>query len=358
MENNTNIRIIDIAKLAEVSPGTVDRVLHNRGKVSPEKRAKVEKVLKELNYEPNMVARVLASKRIYRIAVLTPVFTEGEYWELVCEGIDKATAELRKFNLVTVYFQYNQYDRRSFDKAVNLFKEEAFDGVLIATQFGEKVIQLSKELDEKEIPYIYIDSDISGQNDLSYFGGDSFASGVIAAKLLVGEVGKEADIFFAHIRFKYKEISVQMKTRELGFMDYLNKHHFNGKIHQVEIDPENYAESIRQLENIVDKSQGLVGGIVLNSRIYELIRLTDKMNAVMRSRIRLIGHDAIDANLEALEEEKVSFILSQRPEVQGYDAIKALGNYFLFKQTPEKVNYMPIDILIKENMEFYNNYKL
>lgn len=75
MKENENIRIIDIAKLAEVSPGTVDRVLHNRGKVSPEKRAKVEKVLKEINYEPNMVARVLASKKVYRFAVLAPTFS-------------------------------------------------------------------------------------------------------------------------------------------------------------------------------------------------------------------------------------------------------------------------------------------
>ncbi len=97
---------------------------------------------------------------------------------------------------------------------------------------------------------------------------------------------------------------------------------------------------------------------MLNSRIYELISLLDKMDKDLSSRIRLIGHDAIERNIDALEKDKISFILSQRPEVQGYDAIKALGNYLLFKQAPDKVNYMPIDILIKENIKFYNNYKL
>lgn len=358
MKENENIRIIDIAKLAEVSPGTVDRVLHNRGKVSPEKRAKVEKVLKEINYEPNMVARVLASKKVYRFAVLAPTFSPGGYWQLVCDGIDRATSELKKFNVNTEYFQYNQYDRRSFDKAVKAFKEKEFDGVLIATQFGEQVIKLSKELDEKEIPYIYIDSGIKDQNDLSYFGGDSFASGIISAKLLLREVGLDANIFFAHIRFKYNEISVQMKTRELGFMDYLNKQDFKGKIYQVEVNPDDHTQSLAQLNEIVSNSNGLIGGVVLNSRIYELISLLDKMDKDLSSRIRLIGHDAIERNIDALEKDKISFILSQRPEVQGYDAIKALGNYLLFKQAPDKVNYMPIDILIKENIKFYNNYKL
>lgn len=358
MKDNTNIRIVDIAKLAEVSPGTVDRVLHNRGRVSPEKRAKVEKVLKEINYEPNMVARVLASKKVYKFAIISPTYTSGSYWELACNGIDLAAAELKKFNISTEYFQFDQYDRDSFDNAVYAFKEKEFDGVLIATLFGEQVVSLSKELDEKEIPYIYIDSGISGQNDLSYFGGDSFASGIIAAKLLFGEVGFSADIFFAHIRFKYKDISVQMKTREQGFMDYLKKNDFSGKVHHIEINPDNAAKDVATLKGIVDNAPDLVGGIVLNSRIYELVPLLEQMDNSQRDRIRLIGHDAIEQNIKALKDDHVSFLLSQRPELQGYDAIKALGNYFLFKQSPPKINYMPIDILIKENIDFYNNYKL
>ena len=54
------IRIKDIARLANVSTGTVDRVLHNRGEVSAKSREKVEKVLKEINYQPNIYASALA----------------------------------------------------------------------------------------------------------------------------------------------------------------------------------------------------------------------------------------------------------------------------------------------------------
>lgn len=353
-----NIRIIDIARMAGVSTGTVDRVLHNRGRVSEEKRAKVEKVLKEINYEPNMVARFLASKKSYKFAILAPTYSSGDYWQLVCEGIDKATDELKKFNISTEYFLFNQYDRFSFINAVNSFKEKEFDGVLIATLFGDYVIKLSKELDAKGMPYIYIDSGISGQKDLSYFGGDSFGTGVIAAKLLLNEVGTAADIIIAHIRFRYKEISVQMKTRENGFMEYLENNNFRGNIHHIEINPDDYTKTLLEVKDIINNSQGLVGGIVLNSRIYELVILLEKLDANQQNKIRLVGHDAIERNIKGLREGRISFILSQRPELQGYDALKAMGNYFLFKQVPEKVNYMPIDILIKENVDYYSNYKL
>lgn len=358
MKDNTNIRIIDIARMAGVSAGTVDRVLHNRGRVSEDKRAKVEKVLKEIDYEPNMVARFLASKRSYRFAVVAPTYQVGDYWELVCNGIDRAATELKKFNISIEYFWFNQYDRNSFIDAAKLLKEREFDGVLIATLFGEHVIQLSKDLDERDIPYIYIDSGISAQNDLAYFGGDSFASGNIAAKLLLQEIGLEAEIFVVHIKFKHNEISVQMRTREQGMLYYLKKNNYAGKIHYIELNTDDQQQSIAALEDILGKTEEPIGCIVLNSRIYELITLLDEIDISLKGKLRLVGHDAIERNVEALKSGKVEFLLSQRPELQGYDAVKALGNYFLFKETPEKVNYMPIDILIKENIDFYNNYKL
>ena len=54
------IRIKDIARLAEVSVGTVDRVLHGRPGVSENSKKRVEKILNELNYQPNMYASALA----------------------------------------------------------------------------------------------------------------------------------------------------------------------------------------------------------------------------------------------------------------------------------------------------------
>ena len=265
---------------------------------------------------------------------------------------------MKKFNISIEYFQFNQYDRNSFFKAVAAFKEKEYDGVLIATLFGGYVINLSKELDEKEIPYIYIDSDILNQKDLAYFGGDSLGSGNIAANLLLKEIDIDSDIFIAHIKFKHNEISVQMKTREQGFLDCLANNNFKGKIHHIEIDPDNFTKSAEELGRFLNNNKKRVGGIVLNSRIYELVALLDKMGVEYQDKVRLIGHDAIERNVRALKQGKISFILSQRPELQGYDAVKALGNYFLFKQTPQKTNYMPIDILIKENVDYYNNYKL
>jgi len=352
-EDNRNIRIVDIAKLAGVSPGTVDRVLHNRGKVSAEKREKVEKVLKEINYEPNIMARSLALKRHYTIVVLIPGFESGNYWDTLNNGIVRAARELVNFNVNVRYLLFDQYNVNSFIAQSKTLLQNDFDAVLIAALFKEPVIELSKSLDEKEIPYVYIDSFISGQNNLAYFGANSFESGAVAGKLMMYDVGRDSDVFIANIRTNNKKDSSQTYSREQGFRDYLSKNGFSGQIHEVELS-DDYALTLRRINDLIEHNGKLQGGIVFNSRVHELVgMLFHKMSRP--HNIRLIGYDAIEKNLAALRKGQVSFLLSQRSDIQGYNGIKALSNFLIFGKRTEKTNYMPIDILIKENIEYYNN---
>ena len=71
-----NYTIKDIARMAGVSAGTVDRVLHNRGDVSSKSKAKVQKVLDEIHYQPNVFAIGLAAKKKYTFICLIPYYIE------------------------------------------------------------------------------------------------------------------------------------------------------------------------------------------------------------------------------------------------------------------------------------------
>lgn len=84
------IRIKDIAKMADVSVGTVDRVIHGRSGVSEASRKRVEEILKQLDYQPNMYASALASNKKYTFSCLLPQHEKGEYWTAVEAGIQDA----------------------------------------------------------------------------------------------------------------------------------------------------------------------------------------------------------------------------------------------------------------------------
>lgn len=90
--------IKDIAELAGVSKGTVDRVLHKRGKVSEDALKKVNEVLDKIDYQPNLMARSLKKKQIYSICVLIPDSANDPYWQPCIDGINEAKKSL---NLLT-----------------------------------------------------------------------------------------------------------------------------------------------------------------------------------------------------------------------------------------------------------------
>ena len=98
------IRIKDIALKAGVSVGTVDRVLHKRPNVSEKVREKVEKVLKEQNYEPNMYASALAYNKSYHFCVLIPSHDQVAYWEEVEQGVKKRQRLEKTFISLSVCF--------------------------------------------------------------------------------------------------------------------------------------------------------------------------------------------------------------------------------------------------------------
>ena len=91
-------------------------------------------------------------------------------------------------------------------------------------------------------------------------------------------------------------------------------------------------------------------GIVFNSRVYQL---GEYLRHAEHSMKGLIGYDLLKANVDLLKSGDVHYLIGQRPGLQGYCGVKALCDHVVFKKSVDSVKYMPIDILIKENIDFY-----
>ncbi len=91
--------IRDIAKLAGVSKTTVARALNNEGYVREETRKKIEKAVKELNYTPNHIAKVMRTNKSATIGIFIPDYANPFYSELF-KGIEEVTRKAGYMNLV------------------------------------------------------------------------------------------------------------------------------------------------------------------------------------------------------------------------------------------------------------------
>lgn len=351
---NQTYRIKDIAKLADVSTGTVDRILHKRGRVSPEAQAKVEKVLKEIDYQPNLIARSLALKKNYTIITVTPLFCEGEYWAKFSEGVDKAQQELFSYNVTVERLYFNQYDKESFDALIPQIEKSECQGVVIATLFRESVLQLTTRLDQLDIPYVLVDAYIENTRCIAYYGTHSYDSGYIAGRLLLEEIDAEEDIVVFRFIRKGEQSSTQVTKREEGFRDYLSAHTYQGRVHTLRIYGEKEGDNRALLATFFDKNPTVKAGVIFNSRACLLGEYFEELKPV--DGFKLIGYDVLDANIKYLQSGLITHLIAQRPEVQGVNSVKSLFRYLILEMKDEPVNYMPIDILVKENITYYNNY--
>ncbi len=345
-----NYTIKDIAQMAGVSAGTVDRVLHNRGDVSQKSKEKVQKVLDEINYQPNVFAIGLAAKKKYTITCMIPYYVEHDYWHSVATGIERARQELRPFNVSVDYLHYKHGDRKSYQDACQKIEKSNTDALLLAPNFREDTLSMLAYLKDKNIPFAFIDFDIEEAKALKYIGQDSYKSGYIAAKILMRNYQQGQELILFLNNNKDNPAEIQMKRRLEGFMKYISEEHKDIAIHEVILNKNNPEKNNEILSDFFRKYPKATLGAVFNSRVYQVGHYLREKGQNMTG---LIGYDLLRNNTELLKSGEVTYLIGQRPGLQGYCGVKTLCDNIVFKKSVEPLKYMPIDILIKENIDFY-----
>lgn len=353
-QSKSKIRIKDIAEMAGVSEGTVDRVLHNRGEVSAKSRKMVEKVLTEINYSPNLIARSLASKKSYHFVCLIPEHSSSDYWENVEQGFDLAATEFIQYNIVLEKRYFNQFDSATFSVVCGQICDSLPDAVIMAPIFRDETLHFTQLLKEKNIPFSFIDSMIEEADFLTYYGQNSFQSGYVAARLLLEDLPVDSKVIFLRTQRK-GAVSNQTLARKSGFLKYIEDNGLQSlELINVEMNDKDETENLDTLSLTFANHQNIRAAITFNSKVY---RLALHLQALDHSDVRLIGYDLLNENVKYLNQGVVSFLIAQRPDKQAYLSVRDMCTELIFKQQINKINYMPIDILMKENIEDYLHFK-
>ena len=353
IKGKKQIRILDIAKKANVSIGTVDRVLYNRGGVKEETKNRVLEVIKELDYKPNMLAKSLALKKNYKIYILIPDSENNNYWKKPLIGIKQATAEFKYFNLELETLIFDLASENDFKEKVDFVLKNPPDGIVFMPVFKESALMFSAQLDNKNIPYSFMDVNLSGVNNLSFVGQNAKESGKVAARLMNYAVAGNSKVLVVEI-FDRDYIPHHINNRVKSFMENLRASEKNIEVCESFIDLSTVAEPDVVLSNSFEKYKNIAGIFVPNSRSYLVARYLEKTG--LNKKI-LIGYDLTDDNIEYLKKDYIDFLINQKPEEQAYKAIKSLFDYILLNKKERKDIYVPIEIIVKENIN-YTNVKL
>ncbi len=344
--------------MANVSIGTVDRVLHNRGRVAVETRDKVLSIAKEIGYQRNIHASILAgSHRTASICSLIPYQGMDPFWDQVHIGYEKALEQIGPHSVKVHTEEFDLFNSADFVEKVQKVDMEAYDGLIVAPIFHKEWKVLLQSLEESEIPHVLINTLVEDPTEsfLCYIGPNSYQSGRLAASLLAMhcEIGDkvimiplEQDFHNAH----------HMLEKERGFRDCFAEIAPFVKVITVEFEDYNNPEALGAfLTRKIQKHPTLKGIYTSASRI-------DKMAAFFEDHavdhIKLVGYDALEGNLKYLHSRKIHYLINQNPALMGYLSLIYLAKYLVYKSVPQQLNYLPLDVILPENVPYYQNHYL
>lgn len=353
-EENPLIGVKEIARRAKVSLGTVDRVINNRAGVAEKTRVKINAIIKELNYQPNVLARRLAlrSKGTSRLAVLLPdISGETEYWKAPLEGINRADNEIRQYGIEVEHYFFDQNVQSSFADQVNSIMKDTPDGVLVTPTFERESIVLMQYCKRNKIPCVLMNSDIADEYRLCYIGPELFDSGYLSAQLVHYCLKEGQKALIVNIAREI-ENNVAILRKEDGFMAYFKEKLPDHSLLKLNTTDTGYAQVAENLSSLLEKHPQVGIIYVTNSRVSLVARW---LESVGRLDIILIGYDYLDKNIEYLKKGVIDFLLCEKPQEQGYRAVMALFQYLVFSATKQQDYLIPIDIVTSANYRYYRN---
>jgi LacI family transcriptional regulator len=346
------IRIKDIARMANVSVGTVDRVIHNRGEVAEESYKKVMQILEKTGYKPNLIARTLGSNKTFRIAVILPNPTQDEYWNQSFEGVRQAEHEWNQYGVHLANYHFELYDKNSFKTSARAALESNPDGVLTAPIFHQEAVEFFQSCQQSKIPFVVVNNNISTAGPLTFIGQDLYESGRVGAELLHLNDKTPGTYAILHV---YDDVhtSTHLTEKEKGFKDYFSEQgDQQHKVLSVDLNYTHEATIEKELSDLFADPL-LKGILVTTSRGASIVsRHLEKKG---KNGVRLVAYDLLKENMHYLKSQIIDFLINQNSKRQAFTGVGQLANHLLFQKKTSATYLFPLEIISRQNLQSYLN---
>ncbi len=336
--------IKEIALLAGVSRGTVDRVLNHRGSVNPETAEKINKIARELDYKPNRAGLVLAAqKKKLKLGVI--LFSpENPFYVDVLAGVNEKAEELTGYNC-TVIIKQIAMDLEAQLKAIDELVEEDVNGIALAPYNDDCIRERINSLSKQGIPVVTLNTDIENSRRLAYVGSNYEKSGSTAAGLLQlmtrGQVNVGIITGSSRILCHTERIAGFQKT----LRPYQNRIHITDIVEAHDDEIESYEKTFRLLRDHpeINALYFAAGGVYGGCRGVTALERQDRMC--------IVAYDLVPTTRELVKKGIISAVICQQPKVQGSRPLDLLFTYLTTGELPEKEQYyVAVDIRIRENI--------
>jgi len=335
--------IKEIATLAGVSRGTVDRVLNHRGDVNPQTEEKILKIVRALDYKPNKAGIVLAAqKKNLKLGVVL-LGVGNPFFDDVLAGVREKTRELDGYNC-SVLIRQTEYSPEEQLLAIDDLLHEGINGLAVSPYNDDAIRQKINSLWEQGIPVVTLNTDIENSRRLAYVGSHFYRSGETAAGLMhlmtKGEV---------RVGIVSGSRNILCHTERIAGFAHITAFHPNIRIVETVNNNDDDRESRRLTEKLLADHPEInafyftAGGVCGGCRAIE--------NSGRKNDITVITNDLVPTTREYMEKGLIAATICQQPFQQGSLPLAILFSYLATGDMPTvENNYVDVNIRIRENL--------
>lgn len=335
--------IKEIAALAGVSRGTVDRVLNHRGDVNPQTEEKIMQIIRDLDYKPNKAGIVLAAqKKNLKLGVIL-LGAGNPFFDDVLLGVREKEQELAGYNC-TVLVRQTEYSLLQQLDAIDSLLAEGIDGLAISPYNDNAVRERIDSLCTQGIPVVTLNTDIENSSRLAYVGSNFYRSGETAAGLMRlmtrGEV---------RVGIVSGSRNILCHTERIAGFSYAVASCPNIRIVDTVDSNDDDQLSFRLTEKLLADHPEINAFYFTAGGVYGGCQAIE--SSARKNDMTVITNDLVPTTREYMQKGLIAATICQQPFQQGFQPLALLFTYLTTGEKPaSENNYVDVDIRIRENL--------
>jgi len=340
------IRILEIARLANVSIGTVDRALHGRKEISEATRKRILRIAAEHGYRPNLAARALSvGKPAITIGVCIPREVHYFYDELH----DGITSEARRYGDLGVEIVYCPFQRLGVGEVDKLRELLSAKPQVAAVCPGEpqNLASLIEQAEKQNTRVICVASDAPGTARSSVVCVDPVVNGHMAAELMSRFLLPKSDVAIV----TGMAATEDHRKKVQAFSEMFPSYSSGGRVLEVVEGHDEEDETFQKVYALLSRHRTLEGLYVSTANCLPVCHAIGAR--ALHGKVRLITTDLFKEMVPYFEKGTILASIHQRAYAQGQIAVRLSVDYLANGRPLPSTYYLSPQIVMRSNLHTF-----
>ncbi|HXX23994.1 MAG TPA: substrate-binding domain-containing protein [Terriglobia bacterium] len=340
------VSVHDIARLAHVSIGTVDRALHGRKEINCDTRKRILRIARKVGYKPNLAARLLAVGRApLCIGVCIPREIHF-FYDQVRDGIMEEARRFESLGVSILYRPVTRLGAGEVERARELLDSD-IRALILAPGDPRGLAPLIEEAEKRRIHVLCVSSDAPESARSTVICVDPELNGRCAAELMAKFVPANSRVAIVTGMLQVEDHCRKTKGFCEGFASFCK----GGKVVEVIENHEDEEEARQKCASLLERFPSIGGLYVSTVNCLPVCAALDA--AGLSGKVRLITTDLFPRMVPHFKNGTISASMYQRPYVQGQTAVRVAVDHIVNGVPIPPSYYLNPQIVLRSNLSLF-----